>query len=196
MKDIAFYFIGGFVVALAIYFVTTLFKVEKAGSTLLQEAAASYSLGEKAGTLAERQEQFNTALKDYHELAAEFHPDMGNGKLYFNLANTYYQLGEYPRAVYYYYKALKLAPGDDDIRRNLSIALDKLDLSPPNAVGNWQSILLLQEWLPLPRQLQLFFGISLVLFALGSAWIWLGIAWTRYGISIFGTLLLLLCASL
>ena len=45
------------------------------------EAYASYSAGEKASNITDRQKDFNRALELYSALEDEYHPTIGNGKL-------------------------------------------------------------------------------------------------------------------
>lgn len=42
--------------------------------------------------------------------------------LFYNLGNTNYKLGKIPETIYYYEKALKLSPGNDEIIHNLTLA--------------------------------------------------------------------------
>ena len=55
-------------------------------------------------------------------------------RLYLNLGNAYFKRGMNGKAILNYNRALKLAPSDDDIRYNLSIAnayvQDKIDAVP------------------------------------------------------------------
>ncbi|WP_303030309.1 M48 family metallopeptidase [uncultured Duncaniella sp.] len=43
-----------------------------------------------------------------------------SAKLYYNLGNTYYRLGEMGNAILSYERALRLDPSDDDVRNNLA----------------------------------------------------------------------------
>lgn len=62
-------------------------------------------------------------------------------KLYYNLANAYFKVGETGRAILYYNKALKLAPSNDDVRYNLAIAeaqtKDKIAVVPEFFLNRW-----------------------------------------------------------
>ncbi len=62
-------------------------------------------------------------------------------KLYYNLANAYFKVGETGRAILYYNKALKLAPSNDDVRYNLTIAeaqtKDKIAVVPEFFLNRW-----------------------------------------------------------
>ncbi|MFH6767144.1 tetratricopeptide repeat protein [Gaetbulibacter aquiaggeris] len=54
--------------------------------------------------------------------------------LYFNLANAHYKLNHIAPSIYYYEKALQLAPDDQDIKNNLAFArnmtIDAVDVLP------------------------------------------------------------------
>ena len=45
-----------------------------------------------------------------------------SAELYFNLANAHYKLNHIAPSIYYYEKALKLSPKDQDIKNNLAFA--------------------------------------------------------------------------
>jgi len=54
-----------------------------------------------------------------------------NGDLYFNLANTYFRMGDFGHAVLYYEKASRLRPRDPDILHNLEYTKTFLIDTPP-----------------------------------------------------------------
>lgn len=85
-----------------------------------------YQKGEQAKSVEERKEAFNHALTLYHQ----YETANPSAKLCFNIANTYFQLGEYGYAALYYYKALKDNPRDEQIRTNLDITLKKAGVAP------------------------------------------------------------------
>ena len=62
-------------------------------------------------------------------------------RLYLNLGNAYFKRGMNGKAILNYNRALKLAPSDDDIRYNLSIAnayvQDKIDAVPVFFAKRW-----------------------------------------------------------
>ncbi|MCC5709535.1 hypothetical protein LH488_27915, partial [Klebsiella pneumoniae] len=87
---IAAFFLLGLLAALFFYLILPHYPSQS------DEAYQSYVEGEKAQTIADRKTQFNHALTLYKDLDNKYHPDFGNGKLFYNIANTYFQLGEYP----------------------------------------------------------------------------------------------------
>lgn len=64
-----------------------------------------------------------------------------SAKLYYNLANACFKQDEIGRAILYYHRALRLAPGDTDIRYNLSVAeartKDTIDEIPEFFLLTW-----------------------------------------------------------
>lgn len=63
---------------------------------------------------------------DYRGAVEIYEQILGRGlasvKLYYNLANACFKEGQTGRAILFYRRALRLAPGNDDIRYNLSVA--------------------------------------------------------------------------
>ncbi len=93
-------------------------------------ALKKYQEAETTNSSELRKRAFNEALTLYLRKEPE-HP---SEKLSFNIANTYFQLGEYGYAILYYYKALKEAPRDQQVLNNLEVALQKAgDLPKPSS---------------------------------------------------------------
>lgn len=143
-----------------------------AAPDILQEANESYVEGERAETIAKRKEAFNRALALYTQAETVFQPGYSNGKIYYDIANTYFQLGEYPWAILYYYRALKLRPGDEKVLRNLTITLEKIGMPPPKEASIFQNIFFWHHSFSLPERLQLWFGVSVLLIAAISGYFW------------------------
>ena len=62
---------------------------------------------------------FHAAADTYEELLSR---GVSSMKLYYNLGNAYFKDYRIGKAILYYNRALRLAPGNDDIRYNLSVA--------------------------------------------------------------------------
>ena len=62
---------------------------------------------------------FHAAADTYEELLSR---GVSSMKLYYNLGNAYFKDDRIGKAILYYNRALRLAPGNDDIRYNLSVA--------------------------------------------------------------------------
>ena len=85
---------------------------------------------------------FEQALTGYNTIEAE---GLESAALYYNMGNTYYKMKDFPHAILYYEKALKLDPSDEDIRVNLEIAnlavVDKINPIPQSFLARWRNIL-------------------------------------------------------
>ena len=81
---------------------------------------------------------YEQAMMAYNAIVAE---GLESAELYYNIGNTYYKMRQYPKAILYYEKALKLNPGDEDIRTNLEIAnlavVDKINVVPQSFIARW-----------------------------------------------------------
>ena len=159
----------------------------------MQEAYASYTEGEKTETISQRKQMFNHALALYTQLADKS-PKYGDGKLYYDIANTYFQLEEYPWAILYYYRSLALRPTDDKVKQNLAMGLKKLDITPEPEGSFFQSLVFWHHSLSLPERLQALFILGVFLLATVSAYIWRREHWMIYliiGLLVCWTALLL-----
>ena len=76
------------------------------------------------GKYAESIDKYNTILDT----------DKHSTELYFNLANAHYKLNNIAPSIFFYEKALQLAPGDEEIKSNLAFAknmtIDAIDNIP------------------------------------------------------------------
>lgn len=68
-----------------------------------------------------RKGNYQQAIKDYQELLSEG----VSAELYYNLGNAYFRSENIPQAILAYERALKLAPGNSDVRFNLQFARSK-----------------------------------------------------------------------
>jgi uncharacterized protein YgiM (DUF1202 family) len=99
-----------------------------------------------------QQKQYDKAVQLYEEIISSGYEGVS---LFYNLGNAYYRLGNLGHAILYYEKALKLDPGDYDIRHNLNLAnartVDKLTEFPPFFLFSlWEDVLSffsLTEWI-------------------------------------------------
>jgi hypothetical protein len=60
---------------------------------------------------------YRMALYRFERVMEEGEGD--NGRLYYNIGNTYYRLGDIGRAILFYRRALLLTPGDPNLKHNL-----------------------------------------------------------------------------
>jgi tetratricopeptide (TPR) repeat protein len=167
-----------------IFFCTSLCGVETGEENvvkdIIQEANTSYSEGENSETISQRKEAFNHALDLYTHLA-ENPLKYSDGKLDYNIANTYFQLEQYPWAILYYYRALALRPTDEKVKQNLAMGLKKLDISPESEGGSFlQSLFFWHNSYSLPERLQALFILGVLLLGAISAYIWRREHWMIY----------------
>ncbi len=94
---------------------------------------------------------YNSAINQYSKVISQ---NKVSPEVYYNLGNTYYQKGDYTSAIINYERALRLAPNDEDIKFNLSLAnqqiVDKIHPLPQVFIVNWWRGLLgtfsLDQW--------------------------------------------------
>ena len=97
----------------------------------------------KRGNELYQQKMYEKAVETYTDII-----NMGyeGTSLYYNLGNAYYREGKIGYAILYYEKALRLSPGDPDVRHNLLIAntktVDKIQTMPTFFLFQWWESLL------------------------------------------------------
>ena len=113
---------------------------------------------------------------DYNEAINLFVKIINNGEhsdeLYFNLGNSYYKLNDIPNSIYYFEKALKLNPNDNDILNNLTYSqnmlIDKIDQLPSNQLLDFINYISMffsiKQWLILGIIFLYFFLILFVIY--------------------------------
>ena len=100
------------------------------GQTLAQAAQEAYAKAD-----------YQQALLLYDSLATSY----SSASLYFNIGNCWSKLGDVPHAVLYYERALRLAPGAEDIQANLDLVrskvVDRVNELPSFSLGSlWDRI--------------------------------------------------------
>ncbi|MGM0566320.1 MAG: tetratricopeptide repeat protein [Bacteroidota bacterium] len=110
---------------------------------------ASPALAQSPETIAD---SANAAYQrgDYYEARvlydSVYSMDYHSAPLYYNLANSYFKLDDIPRAILFYERALKLDPGNPDIRQNLAMAreltIDEIEKVPELFYQRWWHTLL------------------------------------------------------
>ena len=114
-----------------------------------QTEQAQADVAEVAATVNNEQvwDQANTAyinanypraVELYHSIEEQ---GLASAKLYYNMGNAYFKMDDMGHAILYYNKALRLAPGDADIRYNLDVAnsytKDRIQVVPELFVSRW-----------------------------------------------------------
>lgn len=90
-----------------------------------------------------RSGEFDKAINIYDELIQQGYEGTS---LYFNLANSYYRVGDLGLSILNYERALKLSPSDEDVKHNLAFAnlstVDRIQPLPTFFLFEWwESIL-------------------------------------------------------
>lgn len=152
----------------------------------LEEAQASYQLGEKATDYQERKLAFNKALLLYHNLEQE---NPQSADLDQALADTYFQLNEYAWAMLYYERALKNDSHHPLLMPHLTQTQEKLDL--PKSINQTQKN---RFFFSLSQQTNVLFGTIFITFLMLSFSIWFSSYWLRK-IAILCTLSLIFLTS-
>lgn len=93
--------------------------------------------------LTEANKLYNESAYDSAAVVYESIINQGysSATLYYNLGNTYYKLQNYPLAILYYEKSLKLNPNNEDTKHNIEIAKsfisDKIETVPELFIVTW-----------------------------------------------------------
>lgn len=161
-----------------------------------QQAEEYYRQGETAQTIFARKQAFNKALDLFLKLDADYHPHFGTGRLQYNIANTYFQLGEYPLSILYYKRAENLMPRLQPVKRNLSQAYTKVGSKMVEKHQGLFDLFLMKPFLSLPERIQIFFALASVTLGLISAWLWTRKSWLSKTATTFLALTLILFLNL
>lgn len=112
-----------FIIVFSLFFEVKAQKPEE----LLTEANSLYN-----------ENAFDSALVVYKSIIDQGY---SSATLYYNIGNTYYKLRNYPLAIYYYEKSLKLEPNNADTKHNIEIAklflTDKIEAVPELFIKTW-----------------------------------------------------------
>jgi len=76
-----------------------------------------------------QQKKYPEALRELEKAITSDNSRL-NEKIHFNRGNTFFQMGKYQEAIESYKKTLELAPGDQEAKHNLELALKKLQENP------------------------------------------------------------------
>jgi tetratricopeptide (TPR) repeat protein len=94
------------------------------------------------GNLAFTSKYYEQSIECYEKIISNGYESSG---LYYNLGSAYYKQKDYPSAILYFEKALKLDPGDEDINHNLKVAntkiVDKIEDIPEFFMVRWWKFL-------------------------------------------------------
>lgn len=141
--------------------------------TCITNAQNYNALFDKARILYD-QGKYESAINIYLKIYSQ---GQTSSALFFNLANAHYKNGDIAPSIYYYEKALKLAPNDNEIQNNLQIAkkktIDRISPQPQlwyqTIFKTFSSILSVEGWANLALiTMLLFVGSFLAYYILNS----------------------------
>ena len=85
-----------------------------------------------------QEQQYDKAIQSYEKVLNEGYE---SAELYYNLGNAYYRKGNLGYAILNYERALRLSPGDEDIRHNLALVnsrtIDRINTLPDFFLFQW-----------------------------------------------------------
>lgn len=105
------------------------------------EASTPEALWDTANT-AYINGRYDAAIEGYQRILSR---GLYSAKLYYNLANASFKAGRTGRAILFYHRALRLDPGNEDIRYNLQVAekstKDHIEAVPEFFLRSWMRAL-------------------------------------------------------
>ncbi len=156
-----------------------LVPMENASSAALSEAELGEHLGSaedafRLGVSLDRSDptaargQYERALLHYEALARE--EGVRNGRLYYNIANTYFRLGDLGRSILNYKRAVLYIPQDENLKQNLEYArsrrMDRIELEESERI--FKTLFFLHYDLPSRIRLAIFAAAFAVVWTLAS----------------------------
>ena len=133
----------------------------------LESAEQAFRLGAELDETSpvRAREQYERALLHYERIARE--EGVRNGKLYYNIGNTYFRMGDVGRAILNYKRASRYMPGDENVKANLEYArsrrIDRVELEESERI--FKTLFFLHYDVPL--------GIKLTVFTALFALVWI-----------------------
>jgi tetratricopeptide (TPR) repeat protein len=135
-----------------------LFMWAESAKTLFEIAGDHYQKGE-----------YQQSISLYDSL---IHQNLESAAIYYNMGNAYFKLDQVTKAIYFYEKAKKLEPNNEDVTYNLELAntriADRIETVPTFFLKNWWNILLNtfteKQWMYLNTSMFIIFLSFVVLF--------------------------------
>jgi tetratricopeptide (TPR) repeat protein len=139
---------------------------------------------------------YRKALTRYEKIAWE--GGIRNGKLFYNIGNTYFKLGEIGKAILNYKRAERFIPNDPNLRQNLQFAkarrIDRIEEPQERQV-----LKILFFWhydFPVPVRVMLFSIFFIVFWIVATLRLFFSKSFLNWGIGITAGLAILLAGSL
>lgn len=177
----------GLMVAVSIYW---FLHLSQSASGSLWQAQQRYHAAGGESYLIQRNRDLNQALDIYLNLEEQYQPRDGNGKLYHNIAQLFFDLEQYSWAAFYDYQAQRLRPRDPNIKESLQKTLDHLNLKLSSQDSIFRKVFFFHYQLSLPERLQILSLCIFIALVLGSLYLWREMHFLK------GLIALILCLSL
>lgn len=174
-------FYGFFVCVLVLIPVSSSAMSESEAKGLLREGEKAFRLASELALddPAAAREQLQQSLIFFERLVRD--GKVKNGRLYYNVGNAYFRLGDLGRAILYYRKSEELIGGDENLQRNLSAARSfRLDRIEPRMEG--QVLRRILSWnmrLGRPLRMVLFFLAYYLMWGLAGFHLFRKRVWVR-----------------
>ena len=132
---------------------------------------------------ARAREEYERALLHYERIVRD--DGVRNGRLYYNIGNTYFRLGDIGRAILNYKRAARYMPGDENVKANLEYArsrrIDRVELEESERI--FKTLFFLHYDVPL--------GIKLTIFTALFALVWITAAFRLFlALPVFRTMIM------
>ncbi len=134
---------------------------------LLNEATGFFQEASQLADQARSAELYQKAMIRFERLLQD---GVVNGKLFYNLGNTYFQFHDLGRAVLNYRRAQLYIPHDDNLRQNLLSARSQ----QPDRIEPQQEVMLAKTFFFWHYDLSV--GVRLFLLAVANLLLWVGLA--------------------
>ena len=142
------------------------------GEVYIDAGFSKYVEGERATSAEVRKKAFNDALIEYLKVE----PTHPSGVYFYDVANCYYQLGEYGLAILYYYRALNEHPRNSKIEHNLELALKKVGQTKESSARLYDVLFFFHQRLSFYEKEMAALALLLFSFVFGSLFLWLSLA--------------------
>jgi len=139
---------------------------------VFQEASRFFQEASRAQDQTQSAELYRKAMIRFEKLVQD---GVSNGKLYYNLGNTYFRLHDLGRAILNYRRALAYLPDDDNLRQNLRFA----ERQQPDRIEPQQETMIAKALLFWHYDFSARFRLILLAMANGTLWGVLAIALYR-----------------
>lgn len=161
----------GFIL-LIIFIVYAFSFFSKRASLPLIEAQNTFIQATHALNNFDKERDLNDALRRYLSIEERYQPLHGNGKLYQQIGQLYFDLNKYSWAAFYFYQAKALMPRSQEVENQLLKTFQFLNLPSENQKTVFRKVFFFHYFLSIPERLQILCALMLLILVLTSLYIW------------------------